>query len=136
MSFKFGKADSLRTVSLSTANFGLQGHVSKGERDMHGQIEDLLTALSEMQREHAQLAAMLQKEREERGEDHRAVRQLVSKLRKEDIEGEERHDVSSKEDRRRTLPALPFGGRLVLLAGGGHRHPRRVLTTSLSGPAR
>lgn len=111
MSFKSTKADSLRTVSISTANYGLQGHVSKGERDMHGQIEDLLTALSEMQREHAQLAAMLQREREERGEDHRAVRQLVGKLQKKvDGEGVEEECVSSIEDRRRTLPALPRVG--------------------------
>ncbi|KXL45275.1 hypothetical protein M433DRAFT_61196 [Acidomyces richmondensis BFW] len=80
MSFKSIKhPDSLRTVSIATGHSVPPG-MSKEERDMHGQIEDLLMALSEMQREHQQLAAMLQKEREERSEDHRVVRQLVIHL--------------------------------------------------------
>lgn len=63
MSFR-SKADSVRTQSAVP-----QQGLSKEDRDMHSQIEDLLTALSEMQREHAQLAAMLQKEREDRNDD-------------------------------------------------------------------
>jgi hypothetical protein len=50
------------------------------DKDLHGQIEDLLTALSEMQREHALLAAQLAKEREERTEDHQIVRSLMAGL--------------------------------------------------------
>lgn len=52
------------------------------DKNLHGQIEDLLTALSEMQRDHAILATQLQKEREEREEDRQAVRSLLDGLRK------------------------------------------------------
>ncbi|QIW97655.1 hypothetical protein AMS68_003173 [Peltaster fructicola] len=92
------KTGSVRTSSLNLA----VPQISKRQedRDLHSQIEDLLTALSEMQREHAELAAMLQKEREERGEDHRVMRQLMKRLRPEQIE-------SQKEDRRQTMPPPP-----------------------------
>lgn len=51
-------------------------------RHLHGQIEDLLTALSELQRSHTLLADQLQREREERDEDKKAVRSLLDGLRK------------------------------------------------------
>ncbi|KAM0718654.1 hypothetical protein Q7P37_005725 [Cladosporium fusiforme] len=91
------KSESLRTRSATP-----QPSLSKEDRDMHSQIEDLLTALSEMQREHAQLAAMLQKEREDRNDDHRVVRQLVDR-----IQNGEQEDTSTVEERRRTLPPPP-----------------------------
>lgn len=69
---------------------------AREQQELHAQIEDLLVAIGEMQREHSQLAAMLQREREDRGEDHRTMRQIVVKLRKAD-----------KDDRRRTLPVPP-----------------------------
>ena len=96
MSFR-SKADSIRTQSAVH-----QVGISKEDRDMHSQIEDLLTALSEMQRDHAQLAAMLQKEREDRNDDHRIVRQLVDRIQK----GEE-ETTPAVEERRRTLPPPP-----------------------------
>jgi hypothetical protein len=96
MSFR-SKADSVRTQSAVP-----QAGISKEDRDMHSQIEDLLTALSEMQREHAQLAAMLQKEREDRNDDHRVVRQLVDRIQK----GEE-EAAAPAEERRRTMPPPP-----------------------------
>jgi hypothetical protein len=96
MSFR-SKADSVRTQSALP-----QPGISKEDREMHSQIEDLLTALSEMQREHAQLAAMLQKEREDRNDDHRVVRQLVDRIQK----GEEETPTPA-EERRRTLPPPP-----------------------------
>ncbi|QUC16944.1 uncharacterized protein UV8b_01185 [Ustilaginoidea virens] len=52
------------------------------ERYLHSQIEDLLTALSELQRNHALLTSQLQSEREEREEDRKAVRLLLDGLRK------------------------------------------------------
>ena len=51
------KPDSLGPAMLSAV-------FSKEEKDMQVQIEDLLTALSEMQREQAAMATMLQKEKE------------------------------------------------------------------------
>lgn len=91
------KPESLRTRSATP-----QPSLSKEDRDMHSQIEDLLTALSEMQREHAQLAAMLQKEREDRNDDHRVVRQLVDR-----IQNGEQESTNTVEERRRTLPPPP-----------------------------
>ena len=52
------------------------------DQNLHGQIEDLLTALSEMQRDHAILATQLQREREEREEDRQVVRSLLDVLKK------------------------------------------------------
>lgn len=54
---------------------------SRQDKDLHGQIEDLLTALSEMQRDHSLLVAQLQTEREERAEDHKFVGPLVHQLK-------------------------------------------------------
>ena len=118
------KADSLRTVSMSTNQAQLSMTTGANEQqELHTQIEDLLMALSEMQREHAQLAAMLQKEREERNDDHRIVRQLVGKLSKggED-DGTQKKirrsmpppsrrtepgEKTKTADKRKTLPARP-----------------------------
>lgn len=55
---------------------GMSG-MSKKDSDFHGQIEDLLTAISEMQRENALLETQLQNEREEREEDKVAIRALL-----------------------------------------------------------
>ncbi|KAK3722005.1 hypothetical protein LTR37_002821 [Vermiconidia calcicola] len=115
------KADSMRTVSVSTTHL-LGGTGIKENQELHTQIEDLLMALSEMQREHAQMAAMLQKEREDRNDDHRAVRKLVGKIRP--CHPERQHsksvrrsmpppsrssapDETTVADKRRTLPARP-----------------------------
>nr|POE53577.1 isoform c of ecotropic viral integration site 5 like [Quercus suber] len=90
------KSESIRTASQSHSPF------HKEQQDLNSQIEDLLTAMSEMQREHAELTMMLQQEREDRTEDHRAVRQLVKQLGPKDPETEETAD--EVQDRRRTLP--------------------------------
>jgi hypothetical protein len=117
------KAESLRGMSMSTN----QAHNASGTREqqeLHTQIEDLLMALSEMQREHAQMVAMLQKEREERNDDHRAVRKLVTRLgrgRPRDRETKAvrrsmppvsrrtyvEDTVSPVADKRKTLPPRP-----------------------------
>lgn len=52
----------------------------EGERGLHTQIEDLLTALSELQRNQALLAGQLKQERNEREEDKEVVRCLVRGL--------------------------------------------------------
>jgi len=59
-----------------------RGAMSSNDKDLHGQIEDLLTALNDLQREQAALAGELQKEREEREEDRQAVRHLVGTIRR------------------------------------------------------
>lgn len=56
--------------------------VSSQDRDLHTQIEDLLTALSDMQREHTLLEIEVQKEREERYEDRAAVQRFIERAKK------------------------------------------------------
>ncbi|KAI1005472.1 hypothetical protein K3495_g2748 [Podosphaera aphanis] len=53
---------------------------TKTNKDLHTQIEDLLTALSELQRENAIVATQLQKEREERDDDRVMVQTLLGRL--------------------------------------------------------
>ncbi len=65
-----------------TAFSGSVNASKDGSKYLHSQIEDLLTALSELQRNHALLASQLQKEKEDRDEDRRAVRSLLDGLRK------------------------------------------------------
>ncbi|TVY81752.1 EVI5-like protein [Lachnellula suecica] len=76
--------DSSNTDSSSIKTQSVLMNASKQNKDknLHGQIEDLLTALSEMQRDHAILATQLQREREEREEDRQAVNSLLDGLRK------------------------------------------------------
>ena len=80
--------DELSRESPPTAKLAVPptGNRSGGSRDdekyLHSQIEDLLSALTELQRNNALLASQLQKEREDRGEDKKAVRSLLDGLRK------------------------------------------------------
>ena len=66
--------------------FGNGGSASMGvtsqDRDLHTQIEDLLTALSDMQRDQAVLENNIQKEREERDEDRAAVQHFLERAKK------------------------------------------------------
>lgn len=56
--------------------------VTSQDRDLHTQIEDLLTALSDMQRENNLLTNEVQKEREERDEDRAAVQRFLERAKK------------------------------------------------------
>ncbi|KAK2757562.1 ecotropic viral integration site [Arachnomyces sp. PD_36] len=77
------------------------------DRDLHGQIEDLLMALGDLQREQASLARDLQREREEREEDQVLARSIISCL-KEHVEQpapESAADIIAKaEERFSTTP--------------------------------
>jgi hypothetical protein len=90
--------DSTRESSKTTAaSFSGAGHGAKDDtKYLHSQIEDLLTALNELQRSNALLASQLQKEREEREEDNKAVRALVEGLR--DGAGKEALATSTSSD--------------------------------------
>ena len=123
------KPESMRTVSVQAGSIlEAKTPAVREQQELHTQIEDLLMALSEMQREHAQMAAMLQREREERGDDQRVVRQLVQRLKPQAkkeaskmerrsmpppkkvalLTAEEKAAEQTKiEDKRRTLPARP-----------------------------
>lgn len=70
------------SIRGQSASFPVATPKINKDQNLHGQIEDLLTALSEMQRDHAILATQLQREREEREEDRQAVRSLLDGLKK------------------------------------------------------
>ncbi|KFY30612.1 hypothetical protein V494_08095, partial [Pseudogymnoascus sp. VKM F-4513 (FW-928)] len=74
--------------TVLSAAVGSQKALASSNKSLNGQIEDLLMALSEMQREQAMLATRLQREREEREEDRVAVRLLIEVLKKNGIEAE------------------------------------------------
>lgn len=73
--------------------------ISHKDRDLHGQIEDLLTALSDMQREQSELARDLQREREEREEDREISRALLSRIKQSEINEDTEELVSKAEER-------------------------------------
>ncbi|OJD18171.1 hypothetical protein AJ78_01783 [Emergomyces pasteurianus Ep9510] len=69
------------------------------DRDLHSQIEDLLTALTNMQHEQAALAKELQKEREEREEDQQVGRLMLGYLK--EASGDDEHaDLITKATNR------------------------------------
>ncbi|KAI1130514.1 rab-GTPase-TBC domain-containing protein [Nemania abortiva] len=69
------------------------------DKNLHSQIEDLLTALSELQRNHTLLATQLQKEREEREEDGKAVKSLLVKLKVKPRGGDESETSRSGDEK-------------------------------------
>jgi hypothetical protein len=82
MSRQSSAQSSLKSTSSSTLSTVIAAkRGGSKDRDLHGQIEDLLTALSEMQRDHAILAAEFQREREEREEDRQLARALVQQVK-------------------------------------------------------
>ena len=95
------RVSSAEALSMTSKNPSMTmpalGAVSKEDKDLHGQIEDLLMALSDMQRDQTLLTSQLQKEREERGEDHRVFQDLLQRVK---------GPQSSKADRRQTAPSL------------------------------
>lgn len=68
------------------------------DRYLHSQIEDLLTALSELQRSHALVTNQLQHEREEREEDRRAVRSLLDGIRSRAVSTPPEDGEATEED--------------------------------------
>ncbi|KAI0147606.1 rab-GTPase-TBC domain-containing protein [Xylariaceae sp. FL1272] len=84
-----------------------------GDKNLHSQIEDLLTALSELQRNHSLLATQLQKEREERDEDRRTVNSLLEKLQSTtkhpSTDEEQAEKVEEKESKTRDSAASSDG---------------------------
>lgn len=71
---------------------------NSSDRDLHHQIEGLLTELSKVQREHVELAQELQREREEREEDRQISQTLLQHLRKQTAEIRELVGDEAKDD--------------------------------------
>jgi hypothetical protein len=56
--------------------------MSTKDRDLNYQIEQLLITMSDLQKNNSELEAALQKQREDRRDDHRVVRTIVDNMRK------------------------------------------------------
>ncbi|AEO60666.1 hypothetical protein MYCTH_2310128 [Thermothelomyces thermophilus ATCC 42464] len=91
------EATPLASKTAPTAFSGSVNTSKDGSKYLHSQIEDLLTALSELQRNHALLANQLQREKEEREDDRRAVRSLLDGLRKKADAKMERNETTPTE---------------------------------------
>lgn len=89
--------------------------VTSQDRDLHTQIEDLLIALSDMQREQALLANEAQREREEREEDRAAVQLFLERAKKfaalDAIPEDQSHSSPSLVD----APSVAFDGDEALM---------------------
>lgn len=75
---------SSNVVQSSTSAAPSTLSLSHPDKDLHSQIEDLLTALNDMQRQQNVLADELQREREEREEDRAVVCRFLNESRKTD----------------------------------------------------
>lgn len=102
-------AESLSRESTPLGN-KMSGHANTTEeRYLHSQIEDLLTALSELQRNSTLLSTQLQREQEEREEDKKAVRSLLDGLRKRaEHEGDDRDATPLAEEDAREMALNPI----------------------------
>lgn len=87
------------TMSIKSGHASIAMSISAKDRDLHYQIEQLLMSVSQLQRQNSELEAALQKQREDRKEDHRVVRSVVDKIRKKDST---LSAPSSRASRRRT----------------------------------
>jgi DNA-binding SARP family transcriptional activator len=68
-------------MSLKSGHGSVAMSLSSRDRDLHYQIEQLLTSVGQLQRQNSELEAALQKQREDRRDDHRLVRTVVDRLR-------------------------------------------------------
>ena len=93
------RASHADTMSIKSGHASVAMSISAKDRDLHYQIEQLLMSVSQLQRQNSELEAVLQKQREDRQEDHRIVRSIVDKIRKKDSS---LLAPSSRASRRRT----------------------------------
>lgn len=100
-------ASTAATDISASSNFGDTGAKQKNkitgihtnDKDLHSQIEDLLTALGDMQREQAALAKELQMEREEREEDQVLAQKMLLHIKDGAQEEPDAELVSKASDR-------------------------------------
>ncbi|CAI7598811.1 unnamed protein product [Penicillium viridicatum] len=69
------------------------------DRDLHTQIEELLLALSDLQRQQANLTRELQQEREEREEDHALAKEMLNQIREQPTESQPAELVAKAQAR-------------------------------------
>ena len=81
---EISRASHSDAMSMKSGHASVAMSISAKDRDLHYQIEQLLMSVSQLQRQNSELEAALQKQREDRKEDHRVVRTVVDKIRKKD----------------------------------------------------
>lgn len=94
-------------TELSAGNAGVDAQKTRvksnasvhKDRDLHTQIEDLLMALSDLQRQHADLTRDLQREREEREEDHVLAQEMLQHLQDQAPEEQPSELISNAQAR-------------------------------------
>ncbi|KAJ5593849.1 uncharacterized protein N7459_000057 [Penicillium hispanicum] len=95
-------------TELSTATVSMDGQKSRvksnmsayqKDRDLHTQIEDLLMALSDIQRQQADLTRDLQQEREERQEDQALAKEMLNHLQQLPTEEQPTELIVKAQDR-------------------------------------
>ncbi|KAJ5125183.1 uncharacterized protein N7443_008262 [Penicillium atrosanguineum] len=106
-------------TELSTATVNVDGHKSRvksnmsahKDRDLHTQIEDLLMALSDLQRQQADLSRELQQEREDREEDNALAKEMLKHLQEQtpdeplsDLISKAQDRFSSEEPKHASIP--------------------------------
>ncbi|CAG8900838.1 unnamed protein product [Penicillium egyptiacum] len=69
------------------------------DRDLHTQIEELLMALSDLQRQQANLTRELQQEREEREEDHTLAKEMLNQIREQPTETQPAELIAKAQSR-------------------------------------
>ncbi|EOA91618.1 uncharacterized protein SETTUDRAFT_85012 [Exserohilum turcica Et28A] len=79
---ELSRASNGDALSMKSGHGSMAMGASSRDRDLHYQIEQLLMSVSQLQRQNSELEAALQKQREDRKEDHRIVRTVVDKVRK------------------------------------------------------
>ena len=87
------------SMKIQEASSATHSELLRKDKKDDSQIEDLLIALSNLQREHAVVAAELQRERERREEDNKMIGSLIVQLRKDKTQNktgfERRHTYTS-----------------------------------------
>lgn len=71
---------------------------NSNDRDLHNQIEDLLTALGKLQNQQNELARELQREREEREEERTIAKALLQKVQRQQEERQTSEHSQTPED--------------------------------------
>lgn len=95
-------SDSTSLMMKGLGSMPTAGGMMREDNHLHQQIEDLLMAMSDLQRQQALLMTQLQREREERMDDQRAFESLLKHLCLPTSPAV--GDLSTKEERRQTLP--------------------------------
>lgn len=80
------------------------------DKDLHTQIEDLLMALSDLQREQAALAKELQREREEREEDQKLAAEMLEYIKQQPADEQNKELISKATGRFSSRPSSRLSG--------------------------